>query len=95
MAETTHSTAKQCLILSESDCFCSLWNEIPLQIFNVFYASQKCLHFIKKKKKHHTFHGCWGYFTFLLPIFYQFLEQSRRFTLKLDSEVHDSVTGPN
>jgi hypothetical protein len=42
-------TAKLCLLLSDNDCFCSLWNETPLQIFNVFYASQKCLHFIKNK----------------------------------------------
>jgi transposase len=72
MAETTSSTAKQCLILCDSDCFCSLWN---LQIFNVFYAHQKYLQIKKKKKKkkkkkikkkkkkkkkkkHHALHGC-------------------------------------
>jgi hypothetical protein len=32
---------------------------------------------------------------FVLQVFYQFLKQSRHFILKLDSEVHDSITGPN
>jgi hypothetical protein len=35
------------LSLSEVNCLHSVWNESLLQSLNVFYASEKCLYFIK------------------------------------------------
>jgi hypothetical protein len=34
-------------LLSAVGCFCAVVNEADFQSFNVFYASEKCLYFIK------------------------------------------------
>jgi hypothetical protein len=64
-----------------------------LQSFTMFQASQMCLHFVKNKLSCcFTF---WGYFIFLLLVFRELLEPNRSFTMNIDSEVCDGITGPN
>jgi hypothetical protein len=34
-----------------------------------------------------AFFACWGYFIFILPVFYKFLEANRHFTLQIYSYI--------
>ena len=43
IAQTTVSSVRLCLALSEVECVCALWNKTPLQWFIVFYASKNCI----------------------------------------------------
>ena len=43
----------------------------------------------------HTFYAFWIYFIFLLLVFCKFLGQNWRFTLKIDSEIHDNFVSPS
>jgi hypothetical protein len=48
-AQITLSSVKLCLSLSEVYCFHALWDEAVLQSFNVLYASEGYIYFIKSK----------------------------------------------
>ena len=94
IAQLTLGSVKLCLSLREVHCFCVLGNDTILQLFNVFYASRKCLYFITNKFS--RFLRLRGYFMFsLLGISYKVLETWRPFTVKTDSEVRDHSVGPN
>ena len=80
-----HRSVKLCLSSDEFDLFNASLNEHLLWSFNIFYASKEWLSFTKNKLP------CfWGYFVFVLLMFYKFLRWNRHFTLKVDSNIHDN-----
>jgi len=94
IAQITLGSVKLCLSLRQVQCFCALGNDTILQLFNVFYASKKCLYFITNK--YSCFLHLRDYFMFLLlGISYKVLQTYKLFTVKTDSEVCDHSVGPN
>jgi hypothetical protein len=68
IVQSTLSSVKLCLSLSEVNCFHALWNEILLQSLNVCYASKKCLHFIQNSHAFMFFEVMMCYYYWYLVI---------------------------
>ena len=84
IAQITLCSYKLCLLFSETDCFCALWNVNILQPVDAFYASRKYLYCIKIKLS--CFLCCFRLFHSLYVV--KFLEPNRRFMMKINY-IHD------
>jgi hypothetical protein len=73
-AQITLSSLKLYLSLRQVHCFCALGNDSILQLFNILYASRKCLYSTLITNKFSCFLCLRGYFMFsLLGISYKVL----------------------
>jgi len=71
---------------------CAFWNKTLIQLFNIFYGSR---HYIFLKINFNASYAFWGYFIFVLLAIRRYFEPKGSFTLKMDSDVHDSFISPN
>jgi hypothetical protein len=86
---TTFSS--NCLPICKVEYFCALSNKTLIQLPNIFYGSRN---YIFLQINFNAFYAFWNYFVFLILVIHKFFEPKGSFTLKMDSDVHNSFISP-
>jgi hypothetical protein len=76
-------------ISQDDNYYDALWDETLLQLFNVLYASKKCLWCTKVRFR--ALHVLWNFCIFLLLVLHNLLEPNKYCMVKMNATVCDRV----
>jgi hypothetical protein len=82
-------SVKVCSSSTEVHCCRAAGNETLLQLFNAFFCLQRCWYLIESKL---YFYKTWCRLTYVQLVLLKLLT-SKRFTLQMNTDVHDGAVG--